>query len=272
MSIRSVSKFVKYSLLGLIVTGCTTVDSGEVGVVKKFGKVQDTTLSSGRHGINPMTTKVISFSTRLKDVKEQIEATSKEGLRFKLDVSIQYRINPQQAPKIYKEIGTDERDILVPQFRSVVRQVTANYDASAVYSSQRQAVAEEIYSRLKNKIAPLGFTLEDVLLREVILPEELQSSIEQKLAAEQQSKKMEFILKQERQKAKKKKIRAQGIAEFQRIIAAGTSEDFLEWKAIQATEDLVTELSDSSNTKFIILGGGENGVPALIKPDSDEQE
>ncbi len=272
MVIRNISKFLKYSLLGIVVTGCTTVDSGEVGVVKTSGRVQDTILPPGKHSINPMTTEVISFSTRLKDVKEKIEATSKEGLRFTLDVSIQYQIDPQKATEIYKRIGTDEKNILVPQFRSVVRNVTANYKASAVYSSQRQTVADEIRSQLKKKMVPLGFTIEDVLLREVILPKELRSSIEQKLAAEQQSKKMEFILEEERQKAKKKKIRAEGIAEFQRIIASGTSDDFLEWKAIQATEDLVTKLSDSSNTKFIILGGGENGVPALLQPSSDQQE
>ena len=101
----------------------------------------------------------------------------------------------------------------------------------------------------------LGFRIEEVLLREVILPEQLSGAIEEKLAAEQESKKQQFLLEQERQEAQRKKIRAEGIAEFQKIIAAGTTEDFLEWKAIEATENLVTKLADSPNTKLIIVGG-----------------
>lgn len=262
------NKFFKYSLLSLLMTGCTIVETGEVGVVKRLGKVQETPLSSGLHPINPLTTDVISFSTRLKDIKETIEATSKEGLRFKMDVSIQYRLTPQQAPQVYEEVGTDERTILISRFRSIVREVTANYNVSAVYSSERQAVAADIRSRLEESISPLGFKIEEVLLREVILPKELSSAIEDKLAAEQQSQKMEFILEQERQEAERKRVRARGIADFQKIIAAGTTEDFLQWKAIEATENLATKLSDSPNTKFIIMGGGENGLPAILQPDS----
>ena len=270
--LKTIRRYLGYGVLGLVITSCTVVETGEVGVVERLGKVKDTPLPSGLHSVNPFTTDIISFSTRLKDVKETIEVTSKEGLRFNIDVSVQYRLNPGDAPKVYEEIGTDERTILISRFRSIVRGVTANYNTSAVYSTQRQAVVADIRSKLEESISPLGFRIQEVLLREVILPEQLSGAIEEKLAAEQESKKQKFLLEQERQEAQRKKVRAEGIAEFQKIIAAGTTEDFLEWKAIEATENLVTKLADSPNTKLIIVGGGENGIPAILQPSSKQQQ
>jgi regulator of protease activity HflC (stomatin/prohibitin superfamily) len=229
------------------------IPTGSVGVQSTQGFVSATSLPSGFHLVNPFTD-VIYYSTRLKDVKETIEATSKEGLAFNVDVSIQYQIDPQKAADIYQKIGTDESDILVSRFRSVVRGITAIYPAEAIYSTKRQEVASQMRQRLTEQIEPLGFMVEDVLLREVKLPDTLQAAIQEKLKAEQESRQMTFVLERERQEAERKRIAARGDADAQKIVSQGLTPEGLQLRSIEAMEKLAT----SANSKVIVVGGQGN--------------
>lgn len=240
-----------------------TVPPGNVGIVNLFGKVSDNTLDSGVHVVNPFA-KVLNFSTRLKDIKENIDTTSQEGLSLNLDVSLQYRLDPQKAAIVYKTIGTDEKQLIISRFRSTVRAITANYPASAIYSTKRQEIVQKIDQQLTQEIPSLGFIVDQALLRNVKMPETLQTAIQEKLKAEQENEQMKFVLEKERQEAERKTIEAKGIADAQKIISGGLTNQVLQLRTIEATE----KLAQSNNSKIVVIGSEKGGIPFLIQPDS----
>ncbi|MEH2163544.1 MAG: SPFH domain-containing protein [Nostoc sp.] len=239
------------------------VPPGNVGIVNFFGQVDDNTLAPGVHLVNPFN-KVLNFSTRLKDVKENVDVTSQEGLSLNLDISLQYKLDPQKAPTVYKTIGTDETQLVISRFRSTVRAITANYPASAIYSTKRQEIAQKIDQQLTQEIPTLGFIVEEALLRNVKMPNVLQAAIQNKLKVEQENQQMKFVLEKERQEAERKRIEAQGIADSQKIISSGLTNQVLQLRAIEATE----KLAQSNNSKIVIIGSEKGGVPILIQPDT----
>ncbi len=243
--------------------------AGTVGVVEVFGKVGDRTLPAGVHVVNPFA-KVIPYSVRLKDIKETVTATSSEGLDLNIDVSLQYRLEPDKAQSVYTSIGTDEEEIVISRFRSIIREITANYVAKDIYSEKRQMIAQKMLEELQQNLAPLGFTVEEALLRQVILPEKIKVAIEQKLEAEQASQQQQFINEKKRQEldfalekaqkdAQRQKIEAAGIAEANRLMSQGLSDQILQLKAIEAT----TQLAESENSKIVIFGQPEDGLPII---------
>ncbi|AFY76996.1 MAG: prohibitin family protein [Hydrococcus sp. C42_A2020_068] len=236
------------------------IPAGKVGLVEVFGKVENRPLTSGIHFVNPLG-KVIDFSSRLKDIKETVDTTSKEGLGFKLDVSLQYKIDPQKISEVYQNIGTDEQEIIISRFRSIIRQTTASYDAGDIYGEKREEVAQRLHKEVSNSLSPLGFIVEETLLRNVVLPEKIQAAIQQKLEAQQQSQQLDFELEKTRKEANRKRIEAQGIADSQKIISQGLSEQVLRLKSIEATQ----KLAESQNSKVIIIGGGEDKLPLILQ-------
>jgi regulator of protease activity HflC (stomatin/prohibitin superfamily) len=235
------------------------IPAGEVGVAEVLGKVGERPLNPGVHFINPLG-EVVEFSTRLKDIKETVDTTSKEGLSLKLDVSLQYKINPQKAGEIYQNLGTNEQEIIISRFRSIIRQTTARYEAGAIYSEKRQEVAQKLHQEVSDRLSPLGFTVEETLLRNVIMPEKIQAAIQQKLEAQQASQQIDFETEKTRKEANRKKIEAQGIAETQKILSQSLSEQVLRLKAIEATE----KLANSQNSKVIVIGGGKDNMPLIL--------
>lgn len=229
---------------------CIVVPTGKVGVVDTFGKVSDETLNPGIYLHNPLS-KVTLLSTQLREVKETAEVPSKDGLIVKVDMSILYRLDPGKAKQIYETVGTEyEGIILVPQARSLMRNATANHNAQALYTSQRQAVSQQLQQSLGPSVAARGVIVEEALLRNVELPESIQKSVQEKLKAEQASQSMEFVLQKERQEAERKRIQARGDADSQRIIAGGLTDRILQLRQIEATE----KLANSQNSKIVILG------------------
>jgi regulator of protease activity HflC (stomatin/prohibitin superfamily) len=239
----------------------TQIPAGHVGVVDFFGVVSDKVLPSGINFVNPLA-KVVKLSIQTKEHKETMQVLSREGLSIGLEVSALYRLNPDSAAQVYKTIvgGDYENIVLIPQFRSICRSVTASFQASALYSTEREQLSTDILAELAKVVAPRGILIESTPLRNVGLPSQLTDAIEQKQRADQESQRMEFILTKERQEADRKRIEAQGIADFQRIVAAGISEQLLRWKGIEATE----KLANSPNTKVIIVGSGKDGLPIIL--------
>ena len=238
----------------------TVIPAGMVGVVDFFGNVSDQTLKSGVNIVNPLA-RVVKFSIKTQEMKEVMNVPSKEGLGVELEISLLYSLDPDNASKIYKTVGQNYAEIiLTPQFRSVVRGVTARYEAKALYTVSRDILAEEIKTELDGLVGPRGITIEAAPLRQIELPAGLLVSIEEKLKAEQESQRMAFVLNKETQEAERKRIEAKGIADFQDIVSKGISKQLLEWKGIEATE----KLSESPNSKVIIIGAGENGLPVIL--------
>lgn len=257
-------------LIGVIVVGVivliilfksiVTIPAGHVGVTDLFGKVSDKTLPAGLHFINPLK-KVTRMSVQTREIKETAQVPSKEGLVVTLDVSLLFSLNPLKASSVYKKIGIRYVTIVVePQLRSVVRGVTSSFEAKGLYTSEREAIASQMFEQLEPALAERGIRTEKILLRSVSLPLVLSTAIEKKLEAEQQSEQMKFILQRERQEADRKKIEARGISDFQKIVAKGISSNLLRWKGIEATQ----KLAESPNTKVIIIGNSKDGLPIIL--------
>lgn len=238
----------------------TVIPAGTVGVVDFFGNVSDNTLKSGVNLVNPLA-KIIKFSIKKQELKEIMNVPSKEGLNVQLEISLLYRLDPDNANIIYKTIGPNYIDvILLPQFRSVVRSVTAKYEAKALYTASREQLAGQIKGELENLVGPDGIEIESAPLRQIVLPTRLTQSIEEKLQAEQESQRMSFILQKEEQEAERKRIEAKGIADFQEIVSQGINNNLLRWKGIEATE----KLANSQNSKIVVIGSGKDGLPLIL--------
>ena len=238
----------------------TVVPAGNVGVVDFFGIVSENTLKAGINLVNPLA-RVIKFSVKTQEIKEVMDVPSKEGLTVQLELSVLFHLNPEKAAEVYKSVGENYVSILLePQFRSVSRGVTAGYEAKALYTSEREMLAQIIMKDLEKIVESRGITIEATPLRRVGLPEGLTSAITEKLRAEQESQRMQFVLTKERQEADRKRIEAQGISDFQNIIARSLNQQVLTWKGVEATE----KLANSQNTKVIVIGSGKSGLPLIL--------
>ena len=261
-SIRQISVLAVAAIFIFALLQCfTVVPAGHVGVIDFFGMVSKRTLPSGINLVNPLA-RVIKYSIQTKEHKETMQVLSREGLTIGLEISALYRLDPDSAARVYKTVagGDYETIILIPQFRSISRAVTASFQASALYSTERDRLGMAIQEELAKIVAPRGVIIETTPLRNVALPVQLTEAIEQKQKADQESQRMEFILTKEKQEADRKRIEAKGIADFQTIVAAGISEQLLRWKGIEATE----KLASSPNTKVIIVGAGKDGLPIIL--------
>jgi len=202
-----------------------------------------------------------TLSIKTQNLSVKVEVPSKEGLSIQLLVSALYRINPEKAREIYTTIGLNYQDVILqPQFGSIIRQVTSNYEAKDLYtSSARLLMHKDLTQQLSEILSIRGIIIEDTPLREITLPQKLTQAIEEKLRAEQESQRMQFVLQREQLEAERKAIEAGGIANFQKIVTEGISDQLLRWKGIEATE----VLAKSSNTKIVIVGG-KDGLPIIF--------
>lgn len=216
-------------VIGVIFSSIRVVPAGYVGVVDFFGYVSPRALNSGINFINPLA-KVVYFSIRTHEDKETMSVPSKEGLNVALDVSVLYKVDPGKAVEIYKTIGPYYQNvILVPQYRAAARGVTVGHEAKALYTSERELLAQAIFESLKNLIGDRGVIIERVLLRAITLPTTVSGAIEQKLKAEQEAERMKFILQKEQLEAERKRVEAAGIRDAQAIINQSLTAQYLNY-------------------------------------------
>lgn len=237
-----------------------TVPAGHVGIKDFFGQVSPRTLPPGVNVVMPLT-RVVKMSVQTQEVKEVAEVPSQEGLLVTLETSLLFQLDPLKAADIYRTVGADYIGTIVePQFRSAIREVTASYEAKALYSAERERIAGEIFSLFRRLAGERGIVVQQVLLRRIALPAVVANAIQEKLRREQEAEQMKFVLQKEQQEAERKRIEAQGIADFQRIVAQGISSQLLEWKGIEATE----KLAASSNAKVVVIGNPKSGLPIIL--------
>jgi regulator of protease activity HflC (stomatin/prohibitin superfamily) len=249
-------------VLLLLLWSVTSIPTGNVGVLTLFGRVTGETLSEGIHLINPLKA-VQKLSVQTQSVKESANVPSNEGLILALDTSLLFHLDKNKAAFVYQTIGDNYAEKIVePTLRSAVRASTSSHTANALYTNARELVQQQIQDELTAQLAPRGVIVENVLLRDVQLPAMLKGSIEAKQQAEQDALRMSFVLQKEKQEAERKRIEAQGISDFQKIVAQGISSQLLEWKGIEATEKLAT----STNAKVVIVGNPKNGLPLVLEP------
>jgi prohibitin 1 len=253
--------FVVLALLLLFFAGpLRTVPAGHVGVKDFFGQVSSQTLAPGVRLVFPLT-RIVRMSVQTQEIKEVADVPSREGLILSLETSLLFQLDPAKAADIYRTVGSEYLGTIVePQFRSAIREVTASYDAKALYSAERERIATEIFELFRRLAGERGIVVQQVLLRKIGLPPVVASAIQEKLRREQEAEQMKFVLQKEQQEAERKRIEAQGIADFQKIVAQGISAQLLEWKGIEATE----KLSASPNTKVVVIGNSKTGLPIIL--------
>ncbi len=234
----------------VIVKAVVIVPAGHVGVVDLFGKVRDKELASGLHLVNPLA-RVIMMSVRTEEYTmsvahgegkrrgaDAIRALTNEGLAVDLDITVFYHLDAQKAANVYRDLNvTYEEKIIRPEIRSAIREVIAKYDSKAVYSDKREEIAMAITERLRQSIGPRGIVVEQVLLRNVTLPKSLADSIQQKLQAEQESQRYDFLLEKEKKEAERKRIEAEGQRDAQQIISQSLTPAYLEYLYINELKD-----------------------------------
>ena len=249
-----------FFVLILLWTSIAYVPTGHVGVLTLFGRVTGDVLGEGVHVVNPFKVNN-TMSVRTLEIKETASVPSNEGLIMTMDTSLLFHLNPAKAAEVYQKLGPRYSDSIVdPSLRSAIREVTASHSANALYSGERDKVAQEIFDRLNVDMVPRGVAIEKILLRDIQLPLSLKQSIEAKQQAEQEALAMSFRLQRERQEAERKRIEAGGIRDFQQVVTQGISPALLEWKGIEATETL----AKSANTKIVVIGNSKNGLPLIL--------
>jgi regulator of protease activity HflC (stomatin/prohibitin superfamily) len=260
-------------LLGLVFSSITQIDAGQIGVQKLFGNVRSETLSSGLHFINPLVdvtmmdiktqsyTMSATFDEGEKKGDDAIRVLSRDGLELIIDLTVLYKVSANDAPRIYAEIGSNYNEKIVRPFaRTSIRDNAVYYDAVSLYSTKRLEFQQRIEKDIDREFKKRGFLMESVLIRNILLPESVKKTIESKINAEQESQKMQFILAKETQEAERKRVEAQGIADYQRIISSGLTDKQLQYEAIKAQKELAT----SNNTKVVIMGGGKTLTPIML--------
>jgi prohibitin 1 len=246
----------------LLFASVVSVPTGHVGVLTLFGRVTGEALGEGIHVINPLKS-VQRLSIQTQSVKETANVPSNEGLILALDTSLLFHLDRSKAAEVFQKVGANYAEKIVePTMRAAIRAATSAHTANALYTNARELVQQQIQDELTAQLAPRGVIVENVLLRDVQLPAMLKSSIEAKQQAEQDALRMNFILQKEKQEAERKRIEAQGISDFQKIVAQGISPQLLEWKGIEATEKLAT----SANSKVVVVGNAKNGLPLILGP------
>ncbi len=244
----------------LLFASVARVESGNVGVLTLFGRVTGEVLPEGIHLVNPFKANH-ELTIRTQEIKESASVPSAEGLVMNLDTSLIYHLNPEKAAEVYQKIGPNYLTVLIePNLRAAIREATASHSANALYTGEREMVAKQVRDQLSNLLGARGILVESILLRDIQLPTTLKTSIESKQQAEQEALAMNFRLQKEKQEAERKRIEAAGIRDFQQIVAQGISPALLEWKEIEATENL----AKSVNSKVVVIGNSKNGLPLIL--------
>jgi regulator of protease activity HflC (stomatin/prohibitin superfamily) len=253
--------------IGIISKCVVQIDAGKVGVQSIFGNVKKEVLNSGLNFVNPLVDiKELELKTQnytmsgvhdegTKSGDDAIRVLSADGLEVTIDLTVLFRVVAEKAPDIYKKIGLDYVDVIVrPVSRTRIRDISANYDAVALYSTKREEFQARIFNSIEKDFKNRGLVLEQLLVRNITLPESVKKTIESKINAEQDAQKMQFVLQKEKQEAERKRVEAQGIADYQRIITSTLTDKQLQYEQIKAQK----ELASSPNSKIVIMGGGKN--------------
>lgn len=260
---------VVLTLLGLLLSCFVQIDNGYIGVTKLFGKVQNDVLTPGLNFVNPLY-KVEKLDIRTQnytmsavhsegqiDGDDAIRVLTSDGLEVTIDLTVLFRVNATEAPKLLKETGSDYIDkIIRPLARTKIRDNAVRFEAVSLYSTKREEFEARIFKGIESEFRKRGIVLENILIRNIALPQTVKSTIEKKIQAEQEAQKMQFVLQKEKQEAERKRVEAQGIADYQSKINSTLTPELIRYEQIKAYKELAT----SSNSKVIIMGSGNSPV------------
>jgi regulator of protease activity HflC (stomatin/prohibitin superfamily) len=265
--IRSVG--IVLIVIGALNACVKQIDAGQIGVSSLFGKVSNEVLTPGLNFVNPLVNvhnvdiKTLNYTMSgvhnegEKDGDDAIRVLTSDGLEVTIDLTVLYRVVGAEAPRLIRETGLDYKDKIVrPLTRTKIRDNAVYFTAIDLYSTKRDQFQNKIFTSIEADFKKRGLILEQLLLRNITLPNNVKTSIEEKIKAEQDAQKMEFVLQKEKQEAERKRVEAQGIADYQRIISTGLNDKQLQYEQIQMMKGLIT----SPNSKVIVMGKGNTPV------------
>ncbi len=258
------SSSLRITIISLVLlSSCSIVRQGEVGVKRTLGKLGNKSIPSGAVVFNPFISRIIKLPIRTVNIEITSNLPSKEGLNVGSVISILYRIDGAKAPAIIETIGMNyEQVVITSVFRSTATDVCSRFFAKDMHSAQRADIEREIAKQMNAILTPRGFEIEAVLLKTIQLPAGLARAVEEKLEAEQDAQRMEFLVQREKMEAQRKLVEAQGIRDAQKVITEGLNDQIIKWQSIEAFR----ELAKSANSKIIITDGN---APFLIDVKTD---
>ncbi len=253
-----------FLMIATLAGGCmtTTIGSGE-GAVKfsVFGGTDLDQLYGEGLQIHPPWVKLLRYDVRIQEQLEDIQALSSNGLSIGLDASIRWHPEGDKIAGLHVTYGPDYyRKLVQPELRSAVREIVGQYTPEELYSTRRTELQETIFAQVRDAVAQNDVVVDAILIRDISLPDQIRTAIENKLKEEQEAERYEFTLIKEGLEAQRKEIEANGQAEYQRIITASLSSQFLRFKGIEATQ----LLASSNNAKTVIIGSGSDGLPIIL--------
>lgn len=260
---KKVNFSLSIALLSMILfTSCATIRQGNVGVKRTLGKIKEPSLQAGPRWYNPLVSRIIVVPVNTENLEVSLQLPSKEGLNVGAQISILYHVDKAKATDIIGTIGEDYvQTIILPVFRAAAADVTAKFMAKDMHTGNRLDIEKSIRDKMMGLLGDRGFVIEAVLLKSVNLPDGLYRAIEEKLQAEQEAQRMEFVLQKERQEAERKKIEAEGVRDANKIISEGLTPEIIQYKSLEVYE----KISNSPNAKVIIGGGSQ---PLLLNADA----
>lgn len=266
-TIRQLLPLLIIIIFSLSMVGCgTQIPSGHRGVF--FSKFGDGTqygqiYPEGFSWHMPWNSMYI-YKIQLHENKENLTVLSSDGASIRLEVSIMYRPDLKYIDSLQGTIGPDYYNVaLAPSIRGIARAAAGKFKPEEIYSTKREELASEIITNLRTAMADKFITVENVLVRDVQIPQKISEAINFKLAADQEAQQMIFMIKKEELEAERKRVEAKGISDFQKIVSAGITESLLKWKGIEAT----IKIAESPNTKIILVGNDAGSLPIILGGD-----
>lgn len=249
---------VSVFLICLALTSCTIVRPGEVGMIQRIGVIKPQPILSGAKGFNPFTDKIIKIPVRVTEVYSQLIVPTKEGLSINAELSLLYHVNPDSIKKVYVMFGQNYQEVaIMTNFRATTREITAKYYATELYSTEREKIEQAIKQQMIDAVQKYGFVIDAVLLKDIILPEQISKAIQNKVQAQQEAMQMEYVILKQQKEAERVVVEAQGIKKAQEIINEAFTATALKYKYI----DMMKGLTTSPNAKVIITNGD---VPVML--------
>lgn len=249
-------------LIIIVIKSSVVIEAGQAGVLFKItdGVQTENTYGEGFHIIAPWNEMII-FPVRQLSKSDEMNVLSVNGLEVSVDATVWYQPEYAKLPYLYKEKGANyESEILVPAISAAARSVVGRYTPEQLYSSKRDVIQEEILDEVRNELKTQYIQVNRVLVKDVTLPVKIKEAIERKLRQEQESLEYEFRLTKATKEAERQKIDAEGKAVANTILSASLTDKILTEKGIEAT----LKLAESPNSKVIVVGSGDGGLPIIL--------
>jgi prohibitin 1 len=243
---------VSVFLICLALTSCTVVRPGEVGMIQRIGVIKPTPIIRGAKGFNPFTDKIIKINCRVTEVYSQLIVPTREGLSINAELSLLYHVNPDSVKKVYVMFGQNYQEVaIMTNFRATTREITAKYFATELYSTEREKIEHAIKQQMVDAVEKYGFVIDAVLLKDIVLPDQISKAIQNKVQAQQEAMQMEYVILKQQKEADRLVVEAEGIKKAQQIINEAMTPVALKYKYI----DMMKGLTTSPNAKVIITDG-----------------